>query len=132
MSLDQSILLPDFFAPRPAPKPAPEPAPKPTPAPAVPTWQETALNDLPALTQGNVDVNDKQPFVRVMQGCIVAKGHANAIEAAYDLKVDGAFGPKTVNALLAIQEHFGLHDSDEYSKRVCGPKTWPAIITGHA
>lgn len=127
MSLDQSILLPDFFAARPAPKPAPTPAP----APAVPTWQETALNELPALTQGDVDVKGKPPFVRLMQSAIVAQGHEADLEAANDLKVDGDFGVHTTNALLAIQEHFGLHDSDEYNKRVCGPKTWAAVITGH-
>ncbi len=128
ISLDQSLLLPDFFAPRPAPKP---PVPAPTPAPAVPTWQEAALNELPTLKQGDVDDKGKPPFVRLMQAAIKTQGHAYDIEAGSDLAEDGNFGVKTTNALLAVQEHFGLHDSDEYSKRVCGPKTWAAVITGH-
>ena len=135
LQLDQSLLLPSFFYARPLPPipepPAPEPTPVPVPAPAPePNWLEAVLNALPTLDQGDKDEKGKPPFVRVMQGLIVAQGHANDIEAAYDLKVDGDFGPKTLNALLAIQEHFGLHDTDEYTQRVCGPKTWPVLVTG--
>lgn len=128
LSLDQSILLPDFFDPRPAPpKPAPKPGPAPSPSPS---WQEAMMNALPTLKQGDVDQKDKPPFVRVMQAAIQAQGHAHNVEAAYDLVPDGNFGPKTVNALLGIQAFFGLHNSSEYQERVCGPQTWPAVISG--
>lgn len=83
------------------------------------------MQSLPTIKQGDADKPGHTPWVRLMQGMIVAHGHAHKIEAAYDLVPDGDFGIKTANALLAIQAFFGL-DGD----RICGPKTWPALVTG--
>lgn len=128
ISLDQSILKSDFWLERPAPV---TPAPAPEPVPDT-TWQEAMLNALPTLSQGDSDVAGRVPYVAMMQGDMRALGTAYAIEAAKDLSVDGVFGTKTCNALLAVQEHFGLHTTDEYTQRVCGPKTWPVLVTGQA
>lgn len=137
VNLDESLLLGSFFDPRPAPPapkpvdpPAPVPTPDPDPAPGIPSWQETIMNTLPALKQGDKDETGKPPWVRVMQSCLQAQGHAHKVEAAVDNKADGDFGLKTTNALLAIQEAFGLHDSKEYAERVCGPETWAVLVTG--
>lgn len=127
LDLDQSILLPDFFDPRPAP---PAPKPTPTPAPAVPPWQEAMMNALPTLKQGDKDVPGKIEFVGRMQSLIRYIGNVNAIEAAKDLVVDGDFGMKTTNALLAVQSFAGLHNSKEFENRVCGPDTWPFLVSG--
>lgn len=117
LNLDESILLPDFFEPRP-------PAPKPVPAPEH-SWLEAVLKALPTLKQGDKDETGKPPWVRLMQGDIKALGHAYGIESARDLNPDGDFGIHTANALLDVQKHFGLTPD-----RVCGPLTWSALITG--
>jgi peptidoglycan hydrolase-like protein with peptidoglycan-binding domain len=130
ISLDQSILLPDFFDPRPAPKP---PSPKPVPAPPKPTptpkpvtdWQETMLSALPTLKQGDKDGPGKVEFVGRMQSLIKYIGKVNSLEAAKDLTVDGDFGIHTTNALLSIQSFFGLK-----CDRLCGPATWRVLVTG--
>lgn len=88
------------------------------------------MSALPTMKQGDQDGPGKVEFVGRMQSLIVFVGKVNNIEAAYDLKADGDFGPKTTNALLAIQEHFGLHGSPEYTERVCGPQTWPVLVIG--
>lgn len=123
LSLDQSILLPDFFDGRPAPAPKPTPVP----TPAGPSWTEVMMNELPTLQQGDKDGPGKVETVGRMQSLIKYIGQCNGIEAAKDLDVDGDFGIKTTNALLDIQKFFGIKQD-----RVCGPKTWAAIVTGHA
>lgn len=135
-SLDQSLLAGNFFDKRPAPvaPPAPVNPPKPVdppaPEPVTPSWQEAMMNALPTLKQGDKDESGKPPWVRAMQALIQAQGHAHKTEAAVDNAVDGDFGLKTTNALLAIQEAFGMHDSKEYAERVCGPETWAVLVTG--
>lgn len=126
INLDRSLLLPDFFDRRPAPKPVDPPAP--TPAPVKPSWQEVMMNALPALAQGDKDGPGKVEYVGRMQALIKYIGACNGIEAAKDLTVDGDFGLKTTNALLSVQEFYGMHGSDEYAQRVCGPATWPKLI----
>lgn len=88
------------------------------------------MNRLPTLKQGDQDGPGRVETVGRMQSLIKYIGQVNSIEAARDLKVDGDFGVHTVNALLAVQAFFGLHTTDEYTQRVCGPKTWPALVTG--
>ena len=122
LSLDQSILAADFFDKRPGP-PKPVPAPPPPPAPVNPL--EAVVKKLPSLKQGDKDKAGQPPHVRIMQGLIRANGHAHKIEAASSIAQDGDFGVHTVNALLAIQSFFGLA-----ADRVCGPKTWAALISG--
>lgn len=128
ISLDQSILLPDFFDSRPAPKPpAPKPvppAPRPDPVPDH-SWQETMMNRLPTLKQGDRDVPGKVAFVGRMQGLIKYIGQVNGLEAAKNLTVDGDFGVHSTNALLSIQSFFGLK-----ADRLCGPATWTVLVTG--
>lgn len=126
INLDRSLLLPSFFDPRPAP---PKP-PHPTPAP--PSWQEAMLNALPTLKQGDKDGPGKIEFVGRMQVLIRFIGKVNKIEAASSLVDDGDFGPHSINALLAVQAFYGLHNTIEYQQRVCGPQTWAALITAHA
>lgn len=130
VNLDQSILLPDFFDPRPVVKP-PAPKPVPTPAPVGPTWEEAMMNALSTLAQGDKDGPGKIELVGRMQSLMKYIGRVNCIPPASDLEVTGEFDLKTTNALLAVQEFFGLHDSAEYHNRVCGPKTWAALVTGH-
>jgi hypothetical protein len=131
INLDRSLLLPDFFDTRPAPPkpPAPKPVPHPEPAPAGPVWEEAMMNRLPTLKQGDKDGPGKPEFVGRMQSLIKYIGVVNNIEAAKSLDVDGDFGGHTTNALLAVQAFFGLHNTSEYQQRVCGPKTWPALVT---
>jgi peptidoglycan hydrolase-like protein with peptidoglycan-binding domain len=119
LPLDRSILLPDFFDGRPSPVPAP------VPAPAGPSWEEVMMNAIPTLKQGDVDQPGKTPWVRLMQGNIVAHGHAHKIEAASSLVADGDFGIHTANALLAVQSFFGVAGD-----RICGPHTWKCLVTG--
>lgn len=125
ISLDRSLLLPDFFDPRPKPH-----VPTPVPAP-LPAWEEAMMNALPTLKQGDKDGPGRVEFVGRMQGLIRYIGKVNNIEAAASLEDDGDFGPHTTNALLAVQTFYGLHDTSEFANRVCGPKTWPALVTGH-
>lgn len=82
------------------------------------------MNRLPTLQQGDKDGPGKVEFVGRMQSLIKYVGHCNNIEPAYDLAVDGDFGMKTTNALLAIQEFFGLKQD-----RLCGPQTWSVLVT---
>lgn len=131
ISLDQSLLLANFFDPRPAPpKPVDPPKPTPSPAPVGPTWEEAMMNSLPTLGQGDKDGPGKVETVGRMQSLMKYIGQVNAIEAAKDLDVTGEFDLKTTNALLAVQSFYGLKDSDEYTKRVCGPKTWAHLVAG--
>lgn len=124
MNLDQSLLLPDFFDPRPVPPKPPVP-----PITDAPTWQEAMMKALPTLKQGDQDGPGKIEFVGRMQALMKYVGQVNKIEAASSLAVDGDFGGHTTNALLALQAFYGLHNTSEYAQRVCGPHTWSALVT---
>ena len=100
-SLDQSLLLADFFGTAPPPKP---PAPDPVPA-----WQEAMLNALPVVKPG-----DQGDAVRTVQGLCIARGHP--------VTVDGDFGPATASAVAEIQQARGLAVD-----HVVGAATWPAL-----
>lgn len=116
-SLDQSILLPGFFDPRPAPAPQP-------------TWQEAMMNALPTLKEGAKDTPGKIYFVGRMQSLMKYIGTTNKITAAANLTVDGDFGPATTTALLAVQAFYGLHASAESVNHECGPSTWTYLVAG--
>lgn len=96
--LDQSLLAADFFGTPPAPVPAS-------------AWQETAMQALPLVTQGDSDVQ----AVRTVQGLLCARGHT--------VTVDGDFGPGTLAALKAFQAMRGLTADGE-----AGPVTWTALM----
>ena len=113
-SLDQSMLLPDFFAvTAPAPTPIPQPSPAPLPAPA-PNWLEAIVRELPTLQQGSSGED-----VKTVQALATARGHAAAI--------DGSFGPATHDAVVAAQQDHGIATDG-----VVGPITWGVLITGAA
>ena len=58
---------------------------------------------------------DKGADVSVLQAVLRARG--------YDISIDGDFGTKTNNALIAFQaEHFGVGDG------ICGEQTWTALL----
>ena len=110
-SLDQSILLPGFFDPR--------------PPPAVPAWQEAMMNVLPTLQQGAADDPGRVKFVHRAQALTALVGTLNGLHAAQALAVDGAYDESTTLAVAAVQKFFGLKEDG-----VTGPATWKALVTG--
>jgi peptidoglycan hydrolase-like protein with peptidoglycan-binding domain len=117
-NLDQSILLPGFFAPRPKPVP--------TPVPAVPAWEEAMMNALPSLSLGVSDDPGHVYFVHRMQALTALVGKLNGVAAASAVVADGIFDDRTHLGLMAVQKFFALTEDG-----VCGPKTWAALVTGH-
>ena len=116
-SLDESLLLGDFFDAPAAPKP---PAPPP-PAP-VPAWQEAMMQALPTLSEGSDDTHLPHEYVRRVQ--LIANG---IYHASPELAVDGVYGAVTKSAVAAIQ-----HAADVTVDGVVGPATWAVLITGSA
>lgn len=112
INLDQSILLPDFFDPRPAPTPQPDPK-----------WQETMMNKLPTIEQGAKD--GAIAIVARMQALVQVVGHNNGLPKSSAQHTTGVFDDMTKAALIEVQNHFKIK-----ADGVCGPKTWPALVTG--
>jgi len=112
-SLDQSLLLADFFAVPPAPSPQPPP---------VPAWQEAIMNALPVLSEGSDDTHLPHEYVRRVQ--LIANG---IYHATPELVTDGVYGEATRTAVAAIQ-HAGSITADG----VVGSVTWAVLITGSA
>lgn len=100
-NLDQSLLADDFFGTAPAPHP---------PAPAQ-NWTQAMIGNLPLLIQGNTGDD-----VRTLQGLLIARGHP--------VKVDGAFGSLTWQAVLRVQQAFSLTQDGKV-----GQATWTALVT---
>jgi Putative peptidoglycan binding domain len=93
-------------APGPAPAPSPEP---PTPAPAPPPAPTGGFMP-PTLKQGDLSASVKS--------CQALLGlHA-------PLKVDGDFGPETLQQVLNFQQVMGLAKDG-----IVGPQTWTALCT---
>jgi hypothetical protein len=67
----------------------------------------------PVLKQGS-----KGQYVKILQTKLNAVGYSCG-------NVDGDFGPKTYNALIAYQESRGLQVDG-----ICGPQTWGALNSG--
>lgn len=111
LSLDQSVLVPDFFD-----KPV-----KPAPA----NQEDTLMNKLPTLQSGASDTPGHVYFVHRMQALVQVIAKINNIAGAKSLTVDGNFGPATKDALEAIQHHFGLAQDG-----VCGQATWALLVSG--
>jgi hypothetical protein len=109
--LDQSMLLPDFFAV--TPSPVPQPAPAPLPAPSL-NWLEAIVRELPVLQQGASGED-----VKTVQALCTARGHQTTI--------DGAWGPNTEAAVKAVQQDHGITVDG-----ICGPHTFQVLITGNA
>jgi peptidoglycan hydrolase-like protein with peptidoglycan-binding domain len=109
ISLDQSVLIPEFFS---------------TGSP-VPDWEVTIMNKLPTLQQGAKDTPGHVYFVSRMQALIKVLAQINNIAGAKDLVIDGNFGAATKDALEAIQHHWGLTQDG-----VCGPKSWALLVSG--
>jgi hypothetical protein len=105
--LDQSLLLPGFFA-------VPAPAPAPSPAPAPVNWLEAIVRELPTLQQGSSGED-----VRTVQGLCTARGR--------DTTVDGDFGALTEESVKGVQQATGIT-----ADGIVGPATWPVLITGSA
>lgn len=125
-NLDQSLLLPNFFDPRPAPPvphPVDPPKPTPVPEPVKPTWQEAMMNALPTLQQGDHD--EAVAYVGRMQALIQLVGERNHLEKASAQHTTGVFDDMTKAALEEVQDFFKVT-----ADGVCGPKTWPALVTG--
>lgn len=111
VSLDQSVLNPEFFD---------EPV-KPAPA----NQEDALMNKLPTLQQGESDTPGHVYYVHRMQALVQVIAKINNIAGAKSLVIDGNFGPGTKDALEAIQHHFGLTQDG-----VCGPATWALLVSG--
>ena len=117
-SLDESLLLADFFGTTPEPAPAPAPSPAPVPA----DWQEIVMNRLPVVQLGDQDHPDQVQWVSRVQGLC----SATRIEGAA-ATMDGDFGQATKTAVEAVQR----------AKKIAvdgtvGPVTWSVLVSGSA
>ena len=115
-SLDESLLLADFFGTTPAPAPAPSPAPVPA------DWQEIMMNKLPVVQLGDQDHPDQVQWVSRVQGLCSATRIEGAATA-----MDGNFGAATKTAVEAVQR----------AKKIAvdgtvGPVTWSVLVSGSA
>lgn len=116
LNLDRSLLVPEFFDPRPAPKPVPVPTTN---------WQEKMMNDLPTLKQGDEDKPGRVFYVTRAKALTRAIGIINDLPKAKVLPVDGVYDDTTHAAVAEVQRMFGLA-----ADGVTGPKTWAALVTG--
>ena len=86
------------------------------------------LNVLPTLGKGAKDKPGQTFFVTRIQALAQAIGVVAGLPAAASLKVDGVYGDTTVNAIKAVQDHFGFTGRD--LDGITGPKTWGVLVTG--
>lgn len=84
------------------------------------------MNALPTLQQGDHDLPHAVQYVHRLQALIWVVGVSNDLPEAKALTVNGVFDEHTTAALKEVQAHFGITQDG-----VCGPKTWPALVTGH-
>lgn len=122
LSLDQSVLNPEFFDMRPAEPPVTPVKPVPEP---VPPWEVTTMNKLPTIGQGALDTPGHVYYVHRAQALVKVIAQINNIAGAKDLVLDGDFGAATKDALEALQHHFGMTEDG-----VVGPATWALLIAG--
>ena len=106
-SLDESLLVDGFFG--------------------AANWQETMLNALPTLQQGDSDATGQPRDVHRMQLLVGGVGAWNNLGSITQITVDGAFGASTTTAVKRVQQYFGLTQDG-----ICGPMTWSALVTGSA
>jgi Putative peptidoglycan binding domain len=110
-TLDESLLLADFFGPAPVSPPSPAPG-----------WETAMIAALPTLAQGSDDASLPHWFVRRVQAI------ANDVYGASPrLTVDGSYGPATRNAVAVIQRQAGIT-----ADGTVGQATWSVLVTGSA
>lgn len=106
-SLDQSLLLPDFFGTPPA------------------QWTEFDMSKLPILRQGDTDKAGSFFSVVRMQDLVRRAGTLNSLADAAAVSSDGDFGPVTDGGVRSVQEHYRIAVDG-----VCGSDTWSVLLTG--
>jgi peptidoglycan hydrolase-like protein with peptidoglycan-binding domain len=109
LSLDQSLLLDDFFG-----------TPVPTPA----TYAEFNMSKIAVLKQGDSDKPGAFWSVRRLQALVALTGRINGIPAAL-IDDDGVFGNLTRLGVVAVQAHYGIAQDG-----TAGPETWSVLLTG--
>ena len=77
---------------------------------------ETVEINMPTLREG-----DCRPEVGTLQAVLNGRGFKNKLGKS--LTIDCQFGPNTAYALGLAQRSFGLKDD-----KICGAKTWPALL----
>lgn len=92
--------------------PVPEPVPEPAPAPSPPTTEGITVN-VSQLHPGSTGSE-----VKTVQSILNGKAHAG-------LAIDGAFGPKTEEAVKAWQTFFHIAVDG-----IVGPVTWSTLVGG--
>jgi len=86
------------------------PAPGAHPAPS-PNWTENLVQQLPTLSHG-----DHGEHVETVQALLQARSHP-------EVKIDGAFGTATQNAVRAVQRWGHVADDG-----IVGQDTWPVLL----
>lgn len=86
-------------------------------------WTETLVNNLPTLRLGAQDKPGEVWYVRRLQNDVAGYGRWNGLGAVTAIKDDGDFGPKTEDAVKAVQEHARLSPDG-----VAGRDTWTVLI----
>lgn len=113
-NLDQSLLLPDFFAGPPAR----------SRSYLTPLEMDAIMNALPELQLGDADRAGEILFVHRMQNGISGIGAWNGLNGTA-IAADGVFGPLTEAALRTVQGFFGITQDG-----ICGPQTWEKLVAG--
>ena len=119
---DVSVFRADWLADQ-SGKPAPAP-PKPAPSP-VPAWQETIMNKLPVLSEGDADHAGEVCYVHRLQSLIRAVGEIKGLDLAAAQEITATFDPATKAALQQVQASWGVAQDG-----ICGPVGWSILITG--
>jgi len=90
-------------------------------------WTEFDMARLPILKQGSADVmGGGFWYVRRLQMLAHITGALEGIPAAATLPAaDGQYGPLTVDAVRAVQQHYGITVDG-----ITGPQTWSVLLTG--
>lgn len=93
-------------------------------APAVPTWQETAMQNLPV----DVKQGATGDVVRTIQSLCIARHQGALLGTSGDRKdgVDGVFGAATTAAVKAVQKAAGFTAAQQDGE--VGPLTWPPLF----
>jgi hypothetical protein len=88
-------------------------------------WTETLVDNLPTLSEGDVDPSTGTWYVRRAQNEVAGYGRWNNLGHVTAVADDGKFGVGTKAAVEAVQRHAGI----SVDGRV-GPQTWTVLIAG--
>ena len=85
---------------------------------------------IPNLATGAKDVANQPFIVHRLQGLLLACGISAGLPTSSVLKIDGVYGPKTVEAVKEVQVFAGIYPDINHATGRCSTSEWKFLVAG--